>query len=231
MIEFVKGAISGLLIWAGKRDMALYNETTFSTYLRPGEALRLKAADFIGRSHNPQGYRHAILVLAPFERGESSKAGIYDEVSILDDERASFLPQLLEDHVRERLRQDGETANMWTFSAKEFLTSWRKAVKALSVDDCAISPYQNRHGASRDHLLKLRTVASIQRRGRWAVDSSARIYDKPGRLQQMVSRHAKWADFGERVRLNFLAYYRSGTCPLPQVLRAKASQAFAGKTS
>ena len=47
----------------GKKDMALYNEVTFSTYVRPGEA---QGGGVCGRSGKFQGYSHVILVLAPF---------------------------------------------------------------------------------------------------------------------------------------------------------------------
>eukprot|EP00439_Symbiodinium_sp_Y106_P045981 s7121_g5.t2 len=87
-----------------------------------------------------------------------------------------------------------EDANMWSFTAAKYLQVWRLCTEALDIQDLAVSPYQNRHGgASRDHLLKLKSVQAIQRRGRWAVDSSARSYDKPGRLQQMINKYSdRW---------------------------------------
>ena len=83
---------------------------------------------------------------------------------------------------------------MWSFTAAKYLQVWRLCTEALDIQDLAVSPYQNRHGgASRDHLLKLKSVQAIQRRGRWAVDSSARSYDKPGRLQQMINKYSdRW---------------------------------------
>ena len=121
--------------------------------------------------------------------------------------------------------RDSEDADMGAFNAREYLTMWRRAVAALDIADCAQSPYQNRRGgASRDHLLRLRSVPAIQRRGRWAVGSSARIYDKPGRLQQMVNKHSKkWWDLGEKVRLNFRDFYLNGSCPVPRSLRLRNS--------
>ena len=52
--------------------MALYNEACFSTYARPGEMLKMKAADFVPAN---KAFHHAVLVVAPFERGEGSKTG------------------------------------------------------------------------------------------------------------------------------------------------------------
>ncbi|CAE7720139.1 unnamed protein product [Symbiodinium sp. CCMP2592] len=215
MLEFLKSAVSGLMLHGGFREMALYNEACFSTYARPGEMLKMTAADFVPAT---KAYSHAVLVLAPFERGESSKTGIYDETLILDDVRAPWLTQALEMHVKERLRT-GEETSMWSFTAAKFLSVWRLCTEALDIQDLAVSPYQNRHGgASRDHLMKLRSVSAIQRRGRWASDSSARIYDKPGRLQQMINKYSdRWEAFGDRVRTDFLRCYRDGAC---QVARA-----------
>ena len=85
--------------------MALYNELTFSTYLRPGEALKLKAADFVSQGGALEEYPHSILVLAPFERGESSKTGIFDEVVILDDGRVPWMERVLHEGTRQEPRR------------------------------------------------------------------------------------------------------------------------------
>ena len=61
--------------------MSLFKEVTFSTYCRPGELLRVQAADIAEKNDS---FHHSVIILSPFERGESSKDGIYDEVLILD---------------------------------------------------------------------------------------------------------------------------------------------------
>ncbi|CAE7763388.1 NHX3 [Symbiodinium sp. CCMP2456] len=220
--EFMKTSISAIMIRFGSEEMALFNEVSFSTYARPGELFRMKAADFV--PHN-RDYHHSVLVVAPFERGEGSKAGVFDEVLILDDVRAPWLEPLLRAHVEGRLRVS-EEANLWSFNAKAFLETWRLAVEILGIGDVALSPYQNRHGgASRDHLLRLRSVVGIQRRGRWAVDTSARIYDKPGRLQQVLNKHgALLQDFGEMIRKDFGRYFRGKSFLLPRKLEGKLAQ-------
>ncbi|CAJ1446249.1 unnamed protein product, partial [Effrenium voratum] len=198
MIEFVKGAISAVMLAMGWKEMALYNEISFSTYARPGELLKVHAVDVVKKN---QHYDHDVIILSPFERSESSKAGIYDEVLILDDVRMQCLGPLVVQYARGREAQHGEVCPLWSFSASQYLRVWRASVKSLGVEDLAISPYQNRHGgASRDHLLRLRSVQAIQRRGRWAADASARIYDKPGRLQQAVNSVSdKYLTLGEDV--------------------------------
>jgi len=93
----------------------------------------------------------------------------------------------------------------------------------LEVSDIAVSPYQNRHGgASRDHLLKLRSIPSIQRRGRWATDTSARIYDKPGRLQQLLHTIGKeLSPFGEKIRKDFPKWFRGSSFQIPVRLKRR----------
>ena len=98
--------------------MATYNELSFSTYLRPDEALKLKAVDFVQQSGAPEGYPHSILVRARFERGESSKTGIFDEVVILDDARAPWLEQLLASYVKNRIKSHGEETDTWSTASR-----------------------------------------------------------------------------------------------------------------
>ena len=57
----------------------------------------------------------------------------------------------------------------------------------MNLEKVVESPYQCRHGGpSRDRLVKLRTLAEIKKRGRWDTDSSVRIYEKAGRIQQTL---------------------------------------------
>ena len=119
---------------------------------------------------------------------------------------------------------------MWSFSAAQYLKVWRACVQVIEAEAVAESPYQNRHGgASRDHLLKLRSVAAIQRRGRWAADASARIYDKPGRLQQIINKFSsKLEPLGEDVRRNFVSYFYGKSIRLPLEIRKRVMENFKG---
>ncbi|CAE7559605.1 ppt1 [Symbiodinium natans] len=173
----------------------------------------------------------AVIVLGPLERGESSKAGIYDEVLILDDVRAPFLPSLLHAQACKQRMEKGAEAPLWDFTAKAYLKTWRECVVALGIQQLATSPYQNRHGgASRDHLQRLRSIEEIRRRGRWASETSARIYDKPGRMQQLISQHeGKFRDFGENIRVNFERLYHSGNVVLPRSIKVFSEQNDLGK--
>ena len=165
-----------------------------------------------------------MIVLGAMERGEASKAGVFDETVVLDDVRAPWLGPLLVELGQQRMRQKEEEKPLWRFSARQFLQKWRECVQILDIKDVAHSPYQNRHGgASRDSLLKLRSIAAISRRGRWAVDASARIYSKPGKLQQIVNQYSRRLEsFGDDERKKFEAYYRAGSIQMPRDLAKKA---------
>ena len=231
MIEFIKSSRSGLMTHQGWRMMALYNELSFSTYCRPAERLRAHAVDVVPRNWD---YHHHVLVLSPFERDVSSKAGVFDEVLILDDTRVPWLGDLLVKVARDIQSVMGEEASLWNFSAAQYLKVWRACVACLAAEAIAESPYQSRHGgASRDHLLKLRSVGAIQKKGRWSADASARIYDKPGRLQQTVNKFSSELEpFGEEIRQNFVDFFSGKKrMLLPAKIRARIPANFKTKSS
>lgn len=225
MVEYIKSSISGIMLCQGWKEMALFNELSFSTYARPGELLKMRVCDVVPKKNAGD---HPLVILAPFERGESSKTGIYDEVLILEDTRASFLGPIVCSLAKQKELQEGPEVSMWGFNARKYLQIWRACVGALDVASLATSPYQNRHGgASRDHLMRLRSVQEIQRRGRWACDTSARIYDKPGRLQQVLNKmQGDLQPFGEYVRRNFADLYLGGKVQTPPRLTKRMRQFF-----
>ena len=216
-LEEHKLAITGDMMHRGKKEMALYNETTYSTYGRPGEMLKLTVEDFVP-TEDTTGY--PVLILHPMERDVSSKVGIFDETVLLDDKEAEYIPVALELLVKQRIKEDGEEALLWGFTASEYLAGWRLSVSRLKLASFLSSPYQNRHGgASRDHLKKLRTPLEVKRRGRWSSDSAARIYDKPGRMQQMkAGLDPKLKKFSDYVKQHFVQLYRGSLVKVPPKL-------------
>ena len=69
---------------------------------------------------------------------------------------------------------------MWDFTYPELATGFRKAERAADV---ATVPYQRHHsGPSSDRIKDLRSLESIQKRGRWASFASVRRYEKHGCL-------------------------------------------------
>ena len=113
---------------------------------------------------------------------------------------------------------------MWGFTAAAFLAAWRDCVVRLDLQEFMVSPYQARHGrASRDYIMRKRSEEEIWARGHWSTTSAARIYRKPGRIQQLVAR-LKPASLGlaKEYGRNFAKLFRSGS--FRAAARAAASE-------
>ena len=71
---------------------------------------------------------------------------------------------------------------MWTFTYHMLLSKFKMDCHELGLTDPSL--YRLRHrGASHDAAARLRGIAEIKRRGRWAKDNSVRRYDKRTWLQ------------------------------------------------
>ena len=114
-----------------------------------------------------------------------------------------------------RTRPRSEHVPLWSFTARELLTEWHACARELGLSKTAECVYQLRHGgASRDRLRMLRSMAEIQRRGRWQVARSMRVYDKPGRLQQQLNAtSANVMQFARESRSSFGRWFRAGSHP------------------
>jgi hypothetical protein len=74
---------------------------------------------------------------------------------------------------------------VWDFTYPELATGFRKAERAADV---ATVPYQRHHsGPSSDRIKDLRSLESIQKRGRWADFAAVRRYEKHGRLAKAAA--------------------------------------------
>ena len=178
----------------GKRETALALQTGFSAYLRPAELCRLAITDLV-----PPGDAtlHWGLMLAPFERGVSTKTGKFDESILLDDVTVPWLGKALQRHCKNRLGelkelghtyQSAKKQSMWRLGQMEHLDHLRWAAAHLGCLHLADSLYALRHGASRDALEKKRDLVEVQRRGRWAHISSVRHYEGHGRIQNSLNQ-------------------------------------------
>lgn len=233
-------AVCGELLCRGLPDMALANALQFSAYLRPSEMLELCTCDLIAPAEEARTtVQEWVLLLAPVERGVPTKGGGYDETVPLDDVRAPELGELMGERQAAAREMAGVTEDndegqvlMWPFRAKEFGERWRAAVATLKLDFYMETPYQNRHGGlSRDLAMKLRDRANAQRRGRWAVDTTVRNYDKAGRLQDIMRRVPKGlADYADTIKKNFSRFVRGGMAPkfLEEKVGTGASSAAGG---
>ena len=230
-------AVAGHLLSAGRRSMALLVLVSFSTYMRPGEARGLMAADLVQPvAAGPASMQQWVLVLCPWERGVPTKPGRFDETAALDDARLPYLGPCLATQARARLAQAARAGargdvSMREFGPRELLLEWQRAVSALRLEFSLECMYQLRHGgASRDTLMQLRPQPAIQRRGRWTVEKSMRVYAKPGRLQQLLNRTPpSLLRYSEQVRLHFGRWFHDGGCPRPPSSASLSSASTVGR--
>ena len=188
--------ISAGLCFHHSYEMGLYHIGLFCSFLRPSALLNMCLSDVVPPVKKVAGEYH-VLIVAPFERQVSTKTGYFDETVVLDGDVLPGLGGLLSAQVAARshlLQVKPDTpeyfeAKLWGFSASGFLDAWRDVVLKLGLQEFMVSPYQARHGgASRDYILKRRSEEEIRARGHWSTVAAARIYRKPGRIQQMVAR-------------------------------------------
>ena len=229
--EGVSYAISGQLMQMGKFSEALLNTLCFSTYLRPSSALGLRTCDLIPPP--PGGGTAAVmrwtLLVSPTEREEATKTGDFDMAVVLDDTREPELGRMLQAqaqqmrarhhgvaHPSSELDDDG-SIQMWEFTARSYVASWREAVAALGLQQVCTTPYQARHGGpSRDIQSRLRTEAEVAARGWWKTAASVRNYAKPARMNKVAQQAGKSIlEYGEFVRVRFKRAILSGTAVPP----------------
>lgn len=89
----------------------------------------------------------------------------------------------------------------------------------MGLGHLRIQPYCLWHGgASRDRLHQLRSLAEVQRRGRWANPNYVKVYEKHGRVLEILAQRPKeTVSFGELVRRDFKLLYQGAKRlpPLP----------------
>ncbi len=212
--------IVGILGWAGHAEEVLYHATLFECYPRPTELLHLYIDDVIPAAANSRD-QFVTLVFAPAVREKATKTGFFDECILIDDKVHRDIGPLLTEQVERRRRDTGVSPDdlpvpLWSFDSRNLFLRWKGAVRVARLPEMH-SVYQSRHGgASRDQLRKLRSAVEIQQRLRHATMNSTRIYNKPGRILELV--HALSAEdfsFAGRVRDGFGSFIRSGGWPQP----------------
>ena len=88
-------ALAGTMMHRGRREMGLWL-VTFSMYMRPGECRGLSTLDVVAPVTEAAGeMQQWVIVLAPWERQQSTKIGQFDQPLHLDDTRLLFLGLLL----------------------------------------------------------------------------------------------------------------------------------------
>ena len=189
------GAIAGVMINTGRPIFGLFVLLGFSTYLRPGEAIRLrKRVLVIPQGHAGPTLAKRGLVVNNAEVGRPGKTGLTDEAVILDMNDWLFLPLLA------LVGGLGPMDMLWNFTMAETRTAFFAAVVTLNKGALRPQLYRLRHGgASHDLSTGRRTLAEVKTRGRWQSDGSLRRYGKPTRLQAAIRSLAKDTyDHGEK---------------------------------
>ena len=161
------------------------------------------------------------ILLAPFERGVTTKTKKFDEAISLQDSRAPWLGAAVERHAAARVaalrgrgigREQAKEQRLWTFSRPQLLHAFRDSAERLNALWLAPTLYVLRHGgASRDAGLRLRSLPEIMRRGRWSQLSSVKTYEKHGRLQHTLHRMGPaLVARGRAARRSFSTRFRHG---------------------
>ena len=138
-----------------------------------------------------KAYKHFSILLHPSEEGIPSKTKQWDEMLSIDLKHMKFLGPALEQILDLKNRAGADKA--FTISLEDvnqFMESnWEPlGLKPLGKPHA----YRLRHGgASYEAALKLRTLASIQSRGRWQTLKSVKNYEKGSRLAQLFGSLSK----------------------------------------
>jgi len=168
------------LVWSMLRrnwvDAALGALLGADAYLRPGELLNLMGRSVIAaRPELGDAYQHVTLHLFPREGGVASKTHAFDDSVLLNSEGKEWLAQA----VLRWARRAGPEGALIGESNESLNRKLQTVAEAWGLQAWNITAYLLRHtGPSHDHLNRLRPLAEIKRRGRWASDRSVKRYEK-----------------------------------------------------
>ncbi len=215
--ELILDVITDILLDEGRIEEFLHLHLGFSLYLRPGENAGLCLGDVVKPG---AGCKDFGILLCPHERKVMTKVRTFDEALTLDDARAPWLGPALGRHCARRrhvLRSQGlnsaeaDRASLWSRDRHHFLSTYRRVCKQLNVLWINDTLYGLRHGgASRDVLLKTRTLEMVMRRGRWAHLDSVRHYERHGRVQWILNKcDAAVVTRGAKARSSFASRLRA----------------------
>jgi len=183
----VVAMIANMLMVMGCYECALICLLCFFTYFRPSEPFKLMSEHVVPPILLAgAGHQHWALTLHPYELHRPSKTQEYDESILLDRADSAFLGPLLFRLAQAR----GRGLPLFVVTQKQFGASFREACLRLGLDQGNLpTPYQLRHaGASWEFAAGVRTLAEIQRRGRWRASASVRRYEKGGRVTEQLNR-------------------------------------------
>lgn len=196
--KVLQAGLCAALVLIGARDIAIFVETAFETYIRFTAVRHLALGNIlppVAFAGNRLG--HWAVKLPGQDEGAPSKTGSFDDTVMLD------LP--VQSHIGPLLTKMG-TENggpIFLFSPAQARSAWEKASSLAKLDHLGMGFHNLRHGGpSRDALEKFRSLEEIQKRGKWGSFRSVCRYEKHGRLHQTLSKVdpkvLKWCALCER---------------------------------
>ena len=164
----------------------------FGAYLRPSENMSIKREDLV--RPEPGMSQYWSMLIYPEERPERSKTGTKDNALLWDVRELEWFSKVFE------VLKEGPPGPIWPFRYDELTREFNAVCKELGLTK--VVPYQLRHsGPSGDRLKRWRTNTEIQKRGRWAQESSVARYEKHARvtlemqkLPQVVADYCRQCD-------------------------------------
>ncbi len=167
---------SGLPRRAGGRKITKTEQRYRDALLREGSNLLQGGASFLEDLGREFGW--TALRLFPEERGRVSKTHKFNDSVVLDGPCRTWLGPMAENLAA---RRRGKA--LFNFTYAQWLNSFKSAAARLGLESWELTSYVLRHtGLSHDHLSGARSFPAIQRRGRWALESPVRRYEKSSRV-------------------------------------------------
>lgn len=162
----------------------------YDCYMRPSEVLSVTRSDVSLRPKQmAMAYPGAVIIQAPLVAGlelpsRRAKNNEYDSsVVVGDDASAKVGRGFVAAIVRAlALRTRSSMRHLFDLTVEEYELIFRRAVDALKLGHLRLVTHSSRHGPSTDAALQLRSLADIQRRGRWLSAPSVRRCEKLGKL-------------------------------------------------
>eukprot|EP00438_Fugacium_kawagutii_P013651 Skav213124 [mRNA] locus=scaffold107:139529:142876:+ [translate_table: standard] len=153
----------------------------FTTYIRTGEAMKLRNQDLVRSTTLGQMWA---ININPSEEGQTSKVGSLDESILLDSPIMPYLGPALQ-----TIAVGTPQALLFPQGYQHLTRVWKQALVRLGLSPNYATLHQLRHsGASWDRLKRLRTTLEVKMRGRWASDSSLKRYDSHAKIAQLYEK-------------------------------------------
>ena len=149
------------------------------TYMRPHEILHVRACSVL----QPKKSRARCwgIVIGNKDLNMPTKTGLFDDCVLLDTPSRTDLGVVLKYLLLQCEDDNSRLFQGLTLSA--YNRAIKNAAHAWGLDQLSLTPHVLRHsGPSSDAYHRIRSMDSIQQRGRWASPSSVARYQKPGRM-------------------------------------------------